>query len=70
MTSLARVFLALLLTLAAGGVLAADERNSAAGSPPGELRKVALVIGNGVYANALALPNASNDATDVCAALK
>jgi uncharacterized caspase-like protein len=69
MTSLARMFLALLLTLVASGVLAGDER-SAASVPPGELRKVALVVGNGLYANALALPNTSNDANDVCAALK
>lgn len=70
MTSLARMFLALLLTLAASGALAGGERNGAANAPPGELRKVALVIGNGLYANALALPNTSNDATDMCAALK
>lgn len=70
MTSLARMFLAFLLTLVASGVLAGDERSSAASAPSGELRKVALVVGNGVYANALTLPNASNDATDVCAALK
>lgn len=69
MTSLARMFLALLLTLVASGVLAGEER-SAASVPAGELRKVALVVGNGLYANALALPNTSNDANDVCAALK
>jgi branched-chain amino acid transport system substrate-binding protein len=33
-------------------------------------RRVALVIGNGAYKNASALPNPVNDATDVAAALK
>jgi hypothetical protein len=33
-------------------------------------RRVALVIGNGAYRNAIALPNPSHDAEDVAAALK
>lgn len=43
----------------------------AAGTAPalGE-KRVALVIGNGAYAHATALPNPRNDASDVAAALK
>ncbi len=53
-------------------VSAADRQDHAqrAGSGNDELRKVALVIGNAAYVNASPLANATNDAVDVCAALK
>jgi len=53
----ARTILATLLILMASSVMAQEKR-------------VALVIGNGKYAHAAALPNPTNDARDVSAALK
>ncbi|MBI3434397.1 MAG: tetratricopeptide repeat protein [Proteobacteria bacterium] len=46
--------------------------SSAANAPKagGSLRRVALVIGNGAYANAPVLPNPANDAADMAAALR
>jgi uncharacterized caspase-like protein len=48
---------------AAGGK---DDQAQPSGSP----QKLALVIGNGIYENAPKLPNALNDASDMCAALR
>ncbi|MEJ7808402.1 MAG: caspase family protein [Telluria sp.] len=42
----------------------------ASASANDSLRKVALVVGNGSYSHALALPNPPNDASDVCNALR
>ena len=41
-----------------------------ANAPHGELRKLALVIGNATYKGAIPLDNAANDANDICAALR
>jgi hypothetical protein len=41
-----------------------------AGAPAAAEKRVALVVGNGAYQNAPALPNPRNDAQDVAAALK
>lgn len=52
-----------LVALAAGGLWLAPSVASAAG-------RVALVVGNGAYAEIGTLPNAGNDAADVSAALE
>ena len=39
-------------------------------SPPGQLRRIALIIGNGRYANVTALPNPPNDARAVASSLR
>lgn len=53
-------------------LLAADGNNNTqqADRANDELHKIALVIGNSSYVNASILPNASNDAADMCAMLK
>lgn len=57
MTILLRLFLLAALLLAPSGAFAAAER-------------VALVIGNGAYQNAVGLPNPPNDASDIAGLLK
>jgi hypothetical protein len=54
-----------LILLAVAPAIAVD-----AGAKPTEMRRVALVIGNANYANASALANPINDATDICNALR
>lgn len=63
---MARFLVLIVLSLLAGAALA-DERNAASAEPA---RKIALVIGNSGYANALPLPNSLNDANDLCGALR
>lgn len=71
MNAVARVLLVLLIALAASGAVARDESGGArAGAPAKDLNKIALVVGNAAYVNALPLANPLNDANDVCAALK
>jgi tetratricopeptide (TPR) repeat protein len=48
----------------------ADTANPPAPNPTGAVKRVALVIGNGRYANAPALPNPANDARAVAVALR
>jgi hypothetical protein len=72
MKFLLRISLALAIALAASGVSAGGQnsRGAASGAPDKKLQKLALVIGNSNYANALPLGNAVNDANDVCTALR
>jgi uncharacterized caspase-like protein len=65
MKSIGCVAVALLMMLSANGVSAADNKSSR-GEPP----KLALVVGNAAYANAVPLQNTVNDANDVCAELR
>jgi hypothetical protein len=67
-----RITLAVAIALASSCVSAGDEsrRGTQAGTPEKDLHKLALVVGNATYANALPLPNPVNDANDVCAALR
>lgn len=60
------------LLLTGSSLLAADSNNNtqAGGRTNDEFHKIALVIGNSSYVNAPILPNASNDAADMCAMLK
>jgi uncharacterized caspase-like protein len=60
MMPFARVVLACCLAQCAGRAMAAGDH----------LRKVALVVGNAAYVNALPLANPLNDAADVCSALR
>jgi uncharacterized caspase-like protein len=66
MKSIGWVVVALLMMLSADGVIAADNKNARSNEP----HKLALVIGNATYVNALPLENPANDANDVCAALR
>ena len=71
MTKMAGSLLALVLALGAGGAMSAGQGGAARpGSDNDRLRKVALVVGNAAYANALPLANPLNDASDVCGALR
>jgi hypothetical protein len=72
MNVILRITLALAIALAATGVSAGAEnsRGAPAGPPEKDLHKLALVVGNAAYANALPLANPLNDANDVCAALR
>lgn len=69
MISILRALLAFIIAFAAHGACAVEERGTSPSSQ-GELRKVALVIGNAAYRNAFPLENSANDATDMCAALR
>lgn len=64
MTSLPRALCGLLVACATHDACLAEA------STPRPLHKLALVIGNGAYTNALPLDNTSNDANDMCAALR
>ncbi|MCW5636751.1 MAG: caspase family protein [Rubrivivax sp.] len=59
-----------MLLLGAATVLTAGLAGCAADGSRGTTPKVALVIGNAAYENAPALVNPSNDAADMCAALR
>ncbi|WP_342113427.1 caspase family protein [Pseudoduganella sp. OTU4001] len=50
-------------------VVACAAHTACLAESPKELRKLALVIGNATYTNALPLENSSNDASDMCEAL-
>lgn len=64
MKSLASLVLGLLMLLSAGGAAGADDKGAR------HERRLALVVGNASYVNALPLENTVNDANDICAALR
>ncbi len=68
MNHFTRAFAACCLTLCAAGAWSAPAKPD--NSANDALRKVALVVGNAEYANALPLANPLNDASDVCSALR
>jgi uncharacterized caspase-like protein len=68
MKALPGFLFALLVLLVARPVPAAANSDAA---PPAEIRnKVALIVGNSAYADAVPLPNTANDANDMCAAFR
>src|SRR5688572_21286275 len=61
----------LFILFACASAAAQDARKLEREKPPAAAEKrLALVIGNGNYRNATALPNPSNDATDMAATLR
>jgi uncharacterized caspase-like protein len=66
MVAVLRALLAFTVACVLQGSALAEPANNA----PGDLRKLALVIGNSAYKGALPLGNPANDAADMCTALR